>query len=138
MNKRAEPVDKIRYSRMTNQRLLILEYLQESQDHLTAERLFQEIKKKLPKISKGTVYRNLRILEKQGTVRRLDIGGGETLWEGNTLPHHHFLCSKCGRIIEINLADSWQIQERIEGKYKVKVEELQILAIGLCDFCLKH
>jgi len=138
MKKRAGTVDKIRYSRMTNQRLLILEFLQENKEHFTAEQLYQKIRGQLPKISKGTVYRNLKILEKEGAIARLDLGEGESRWEGNTLPHHHFVCTKCHRIIEINMADSWQIKERIEGKYRVKVEKYQILATGLCDFCLKH
>jgi Fur family transcriptional regulator, peroxide stress response regulator len=131
-------VDKIRYSRMTNQRLRILEYLQETKEHPTAEALYQTVRKELPKISKGTIYRNLKILEREGSVKKLEINDGQTHWDGNPNPHHHFVCKRCGRIIEINLADNWQIEERIEGKYGVKVDQSQLLVRGLCDFCLKH
>jgi len=135
--KRVSNVDK-HYTRMTNQRLVILEYLQETKDHPTAEKVYQKIKKHLPKISKATIYRNLNVLLKQKAISRLDLGERESRWEGHTDAHHHFLCTKCGRVIEVNLADIWQIQERLEGKYRIKVDDYQIVSKGLCDFCLKH
>jgi len=129
---------KERFTRMTNQRLVILEYLQESGKHLTVSQLYLAIKARLPKLSKATVYRNIKLLEEEGEVMSLDIGKKERLYEAGREPHHHFICSNCQRIIEINLADIWQIKERVENKYQVKLDSYQLIAKGKCDFCRRH
>ncbi len=129
---------KERFRRMTNQRLVILEHLQESDKHLTVSQLYSAIKPKLPKLSKATVYRNIKLLEEEGEVLSLDIGKKEKLYEAGRESHHHFVCSNCQRIIEINLADIWQIKERVESKYSVEVESYQLIARGKCDFCSRH
>ncbi len=129
---------KRKYTRMTNQKLQILEFIQETDKHPTAQEVYQEVRKKLPKISKATVYRNLKSLAEKGSIKKLDIGQKEIRWDGNANPHHHFICNKCDRIIEVNLADIWQIEERLEEKYSLKLEDYSIIARGLCDFCQRH
>jgi Fur family ferric uptake transcriptional regulator len=129
---------KERFTRMTNQRLLLLEHLQESKKHLTIDQLYSAVKPQLPKLSKATVYRNINLLEEEGLVQSLDIGKKEKLYEVASEPHHHFVCDNCNRIIEVNLADIWQIKERIERKYGVKVDSYQLIAKGKCDFCQRH
>lgn len=127
-----------RFTRMTNQRLVILEHLQESNEHLTVTQLYSAIKPQLPKLSKATVYRNLKLLEEEGEVLSLDIGEKEKRYEAGREPHHHFVCQNCRRILEVNLADIWQVKERIESKYQVKVDSYQLIARGKCDFCQRH
>jgi Fe2+ or Zn2+ uptake regulation protein len=122
---------------MTNQRLVILEHLQETDQHPTVEKIYRDVKTKLPKLSKATVYRNLNDLEKEGVVSKL-IVGKQSRWEAGGEPHHHFICNNCKRIIEVKLADIWQLKERIESKYNVEVDEYQLIAKGKCDFCERH
>lgn len=124
-------------SRMTNQRLEIISYLQSTTEHPTAEKIYYEVRKKLPKLSLGTVYRNLEILAEKGIVVKLDLGEDRDRYDADTKLHHHFICRQCRRIIDIIMPDVEQLKDRIEGQLNVRVEKTQILFNGLCEYCQK-
>jgi Fe2+ or Zn2+ uptake regulation protein len=88
-------------TRNTNQRLKILEYLRSVHCHPTAETVYEEVRKELPAISKGTVYRNLQLLTKQGKVMRLEVNK-EYRFDADCRCHQHFVCTGCGRIVDIH------------------------------------
>lgn len=87
--------------RMTNQRKVILEELKKHIDHPTADELYVQIRKVLPKISLGTVYRNLDQMSTNGTIAKIE-GSGQKRFDPNPLPHPHFRCIKCGSIEDIH------------------------------------
>lgn len=87
--------------RMTNQRKVILEELRKHVDHPTADEIYVEIRKVLPKVSLGTVYRNLEQMSEQGTILKIE-GTGQKRFDPNPLPHPHFRCVKCGSIEDIH------------------------------------
>ena len=124
-------------SRMTNQRLEIISFLQATKEHPTAEKIYFEVRKKLPKISAGTIYRNLEILEKKDLVKRLNFGEDKDRFDAERSEHHHFFCQRCHRVIEINLPDAYQLKERVESSEQVKVEDYDIIFKGECNFCAK-
>lgn len=89
----------------TIQRRTILEELRKVNCHPTAEELFQLVHLRLPRISLGTVYRNLAVLEGEGLVRRIDGHDRTVRYDGHTAPHSHLCCSVCGRVEDVLLTE---------------------------------
>jgi Fur family transcriptional regulator, ferric uptake regulator len=88
--------------RHSRQRQVILEELQKLTTHPTAVVLYQIVRQRLPKISLGTVYRNLDLLTRTGIIQKLEFGGEEARFDGNPTPHQHVRCVKCGRVDDIH------------------------------------
>jgi Fur family peroxide stress response transcriptional regulator len=85
--------------RLTEPRRLVLEVVRGTGAHPTAEAVHRQVRRRLPCVSLGTVYRNLRLLVAQGLVKELP--GPHARFDGNTSEHHHFTCLGCGRITDI-------------------------------------
>jgi Fe2+ or Zn2+ uptake regulation protein len=85
--------------RLTAPRQLVLEAVRGSDAHPTAETVHQMVRGRLPRVSLGTVYRNLRLLVGQGLVKELP--GPHTRFDCNLSDHHHFTCLACGRIADV-------------------------------------
>lgn len=90
------------FHRMTKQRKVILEELRNVDSHPTAVGLYELVRLKIPKISLGTVYRNLELLARLELINKLDFGGGEARFDGNVQRHDHVRCVKCGRLDDIH------------------------------------
>ena len=86
--------------RMTQQRSIILEELRKAAVHPTADEIYQLVRQRLPRVSLGTIYRNLELLAGQGTIRKIEYAGRKR-FEGNILPHQHAHCQKCGQVHDI-------------------------------------
>ena len=87
--------------RMTNQRRVILKELQKHVDHPTADELYMDVLKELPKVSLGTIYRNLEQMSGQGIILKIE-GAGQKRFDPNPLPHPHFRCTNCGALEDIH------------------------------------
>lgn len=90
----------LKYSR---QREVIKDFLCTRKDHPTADVVYMNVRQEYPNISLGTVYRNLTLLSEIGEIRRLRVGDGVDHFDADTSPHHHFICSHCGRIIDLKM-----------------------------------
>jgi Fur family transcriptional regulator, ferric uptake regulator len=90
------------FQRNTKQRQVILEELQKIKTHPTAVGLYKLVSCRLPKISLGTVYRNLDLLAKAGIIQKLEFGSEEARFDGNLTPHDHIRCVKCGKVDDIH------------------------------------
>ena len=88
--------------RHSRQREVILEELQKLTSHPTAVGLYQIVRQRLPKVSLGTVYRNLDLLTRTGIIQKLEFGSEEARFDGNLTPHDHVRCVKCGRVDDIH------------------------------------
>jgi len=88
------------FQRNTRQRQVILEELQRAASHPTAVGLFGLVRRRLPKISLGTVYRNLELLVRMGAVQKLEFEG-EARFDGNVERHDHLRCVGCGRVDDL-------------------------------------
>ena len=82
----------MKYSR---QRECIRDFLIHRIDHPTAETIYMNVRETFPKISLGTVYRNLSLLSELGEIQKISTGIGPDRFDGNTAPHYHFICQKC-------------------------------------------
>ena len=87
--------------RLTEQRRIILEELKKHVDHPGADELYHEARKLIPRISLGTVYRNLELLSESGVIQKLKYGNGQKRFDPNPQPHCHFRCAKCGSIEDL-------------------------------------
>jgi len=86
--------------RLTGPRRVVLEVVRATESHPTAELVHRMVRRRLPRVSLGTVYRNLRLLVAQGLVNELP--GPHARFDGNTSDHHHFTCLLCGRIVDVD------------------------------------
>lgn len=116
--------------RITNQKKIILEYLKSVKIHPSAEMVYQAVKKKLPQISLGTVYRILNTLKEKGEI--LEIPSEVSRYDGNTLPHIHFICEKCANIFDIY--DKCQFLKYKKTKVG-KIKSYQVYFYGQCKNC---
>jgi len=87
--------------RMTRTRLDILRVLQDRHDHPTIQKLFEVVRARFPRLSKFTIYRAMNAMEAAGMVRRIGVWKGSVRYDGNLSSHAHFLCIKCGRIVDV-------------------------------------
>lgn len=87
--------------RMTHQREIILEELNKSRTHPTADDLYGMVRTRLPRISLATVYRNLEQMSEAGLVRKLVFSGCQNRFDGVVKSHHHIRCRKCGKVADI-------------------------------------
>lgn len=121
--------------RMTRQRRVILEELNRLQTHPTADELYNIVRVELPRISLGTVYRNLDTMTKAGLIRKLDIGGSQRRYDGIEEPHDHIRCLECGKVEDICVPSAKDL-EKFTGElsgYQVKGHRLEF--VGLCPDC---
>ncbi len=86
---------------MTSQRRAILEEVRKLKLHLTADEVYELVRKELPRISLSTVYRNLEKMADVGIIARLELSGSQRQYDWNTENHHHARCLRCGLIRDV-------------------------------------
>lgn len=122
-------------TRMTNQRSSILEELRSLKSHPTADELYIAVRRRLPRISLGTVYRNLQILSKQGVIRTLPNPRGQRRFDGDTAEHYHVRCVKCGRVADLPGRPVVHFEREREGKTDFRILGFKIELLGICPDC---
>ncbi len=88
-------------SRMTKQRKVILEELRKVTSHPTADEIYDMVRQRLPRISLGTVYRNLDVLAEHGEILKLESAGSQKRFDANMMPHAHIRCVHCGKVGDV-------------------------------------
>lgn len=124
-------------TRQTCQRAAVLNYLKDTRTHPPAKIIYREIKKKLPQVSRATVYRNLRILQQQGKVKAVEVAGTARFESLSHEPHHHFICTLCQNISDIHVK---KLNEKILPLVKkqhptLRAESAVVLLAGVCKNC---
>jgi Fur family ferric uptake transcriptional regulator len=104
-------------------------------DHPTAEWVFRRARKRLPRISLGTVYRNLKALAGQGLIREIHAGDQPARFDGNTGHHHHVRCLACGRVNDLPLSIDVRREEAAARALNYRVLGHQVEVQGLCPGC---
>ncbi|MBN1621729.1 MAG: transcriptional repressor [Endomicrobiales bacterium] len=121
--------------RPTYQRMKILEYLEKNQNHPTVDMIYRYLLKEIPTISKTTVYNTLTMLFEKGLVSCLNITGTESRFDCYTGNHHHFLCEKCGNIIDLDVKCPIADKKKFQGHV---IKELHGYFKGICKKCLEN
>ncbi len=123
--------------RMTNQRELILQELQKSRKHLSADELYERVKKIMPRISLATVYRNLETLSEAGIIGKLEISGRQKRFDYDVSDHDHIHCIQCDRVDNIRLDRDGVQPPSVESSKGYTVAGFRVEFAGLCPVCRK-
>ncbi|MEW5909035.1 MAG: transcriptional repressor [Thermodesulfobacteriota bacterium] len=124
--------------RITRQRKLILEILRKMKTHLSADELYDAVRVILPKISLGTVYRNLEILSELGQIQKLELGGATRRYDWNTDKHYHIRCVECGRVDDAPVAPLQQIENDLYGATVFTIIGHRLEFTGFCPKCSQN
>lgn len=128
---------KDRKFRITRQRQLILEEIKKTDSHPTADQLYQRVRRRLPRISLGTIYRNLEILSEKGLIQKLELGGTQRRYDSEARNHYHIRCIYCDEVKDMPikpLTDFDKIFSNISD-YQILGHRLEFL--GICPRCNK-
>lgn len=119
----------------TRQKEAILRLLVNTVSHPTADSIYEEVKKEIPNISLGTVYRNLRQMKERGEIVELNSHGHMSRFDGKSSPHYHFICDRCGVVFDIDEPVDNELNKRISEKTGFLVEQHCLEFRGLCRKC---
>jgi Fe2+ or Zn2+ uptake regulation protein len=123
--------------RLTNPRRVVLEVVRGTESHPTAAGVHRAVRRRLPRVSLGTVYRNLRLLVAEGLVQELP--GPHARFDGNLAEHHHFTCLGCGRMADVagpvTEPHSRALRARVAAEGGFSVTHHRIEFYGRCPAC---
>ena len=122
-----------KYSR---QRECILKNLQSRRDHPTADMVYESVQVEEPNISLGTVYRNLSFLAENGQILKISTGIGPDHFDGFTETHNHFVCRKCGRVLDLDYVADEKIMADASKNFNGEIEGYDLQFYGTCEDCL--
>lgn len=123
------------FVRKTKQREVILDVLRNTDCHPTADWIYQEVRKELPNISLGTVYRNLRCLTEMGEALELCYGSTYSRFDGNPEPHYHFVCEKCGQVYDMGMTVMRDLEKLAAADTGFTVTDHRLEFYGICSAC---
>jgi len=117
----------------TYQRLAILRYIYDNRIHPTVDMIYDDLLRKIPTISKTTIYNTLEMYIKKGLVAPIVITGTETRYDTSEGSHHHFVCERCNRIIDVEMKCSLGGRRSVNGHL---IKEIHCYLEGVCRDCL--
>jgi Fur family ferric uptake transcriptional regulator len=123
---------------MSHQRRLILEELRSRCAHPSADEVYDWVRVRLPRISLGTVYRNLDILAELGEIKKLELSGTVKRFDGRLDHHYHIRCTCCDRVDDAPLAPRVDIERELVGETPYKIIGHRLEFIGLCPICARE
>jgi Fe2+ or Zn2+ uptake regulation protein len=124
--------------RMTRQRKVILEELNKLMTHPSAEEIYEVVRERLPRISLGTVYRNLETLSELGEITKLEFGGTIKRFDPDPEEHYHIRCSLCDRVVDAPMAQLERIEDKLSEETEFKIIGHRLEFYGLCPACAEH
>jgi Fe2+ or Zn2+ uptake regulation protein len=123
--------------RQTRQRRLVYETVAETVSHPTAEWVYERVRRRMPRVSLGTVYRNLQLLVSEGLLRSR-TRGRITRYDADLAPHDHFSCRRCGLLLDLERAPRAFSEERQLRARGHEIEERILEFVGICRDCRHH
>ena len=122
---------------LTKQREVVLQVIRNACEHLTANEVFSAAKEKLPSISFATVYNSLRYLKDAGHIAEIQFGNGASRFDRGTHRHDHAICTKCGKLVDIEMEHPRKLMALAAKYSKFKPESLEFTLRGICPECNK-
>lgn len=122
--------------RNTRQKALIYETVQEHHDHPSADAIYNSVRKKDGRVSKGTVYRNLNELSQSGRVNQLKTPGSDR-FDLRLDNHYHILCIRCNSVIDVDIDYDSSLDEKAEDLSGYIINKHRLLFEGICPKCQK-
>lgn len=121
--------------RQSRQRDVVLAAVRSTMDHPTADWVFKEARRRLPRISLGTVYRNLKQLAQVGLIREIHSGGQQARFDGNTGRHYHIRCVGCGRVNDLPMSIDLRLEQEAGRAMNYRILGHEVEVHGLCPLC---
>ena len=122
---------------LTKQRQAVLQVIQESEEHLTANEVFEYSRRILPGISFATVYNSLRYLKQEGLIGEVRFGTDAARYDRTLTRHDHAICNHCGKLIDLDLPVPDELVRKGEKLSKFKAESIEVVLRGTCPDCYK-
>ncbi|MBC7899427.1 MAG: transcriptional repressor [Saprospiraceae bacterium] len=123
---------------LTKQRHSVLRVIRESDRHLTANEVFEDARRLLPGISFATVYNSLRYLKNEGLIGEIRLGTDANLYDRKLTRHDHAICTKCGKLVDIEMEHPQELVNRAASIAKFRPESLEFTLRGVCPDCLER
>ena len=120
---------------LTKQRETVLRVIRESDTHLTANEVFDDARRFLPGISFATVYNSLNYLKKEGLIGEIKLGTDANLYDRKLTRHDHAICSRCGKLVDLELSIPKKLLEEAANLSQFKPETIELTLRGLCPEC---
>lgn len=122
--------------RWTAQRAAVLRVLRaEPEEHPDAHAIYQAVRRVLPQVSLGTIYRTLTVLTEAGLIRELEYGSAISRYEAVDRPHYNIICSECGRIGNIHGSPFVDLNDRVAARTPFEVLGHRLEFFGRCPEC---
>ena len=121
--------------RLTTQRQIILEELIKVKNHPTACDLYDMVRKRLPRIGLGTVYRNLDLMADNGMIMKLEVGGTKKRFDAVTKPHYHLRCSCCGKVEDMDVPVTDNLVKAAAKSCLYQIHGHRVEFTGVCPDC---
>lgn len=124
--------------RITPQRVMILSIIEHSDEHISAENIYDHIIEKYPGINISTVYRALELLKQLGLIYEIDLGGGSVGYhpEGKG-HHHHLICRECGSVTDVSESVVFSVKAILMQAFDFDADLRHMAINGLCGKCRK-
>jgi Fur family ferric uptake transcriptional regulator len=122
-------------TRMTRQRRVILEEIRKINNHPAADEIYERVRKRLPRISLGTVYRNLDVLCELGEIQRLELSGAMKRYDGIPKKDYHIRCVGCDRVDDAPIAPLNALEDDLYGTTVYEIIGHNLEFTGLCPRC---
>lgn len=129
-------LSKERGLKLTPQRMVIFRILSEANQHITVDEVYQRAKVEHPMLSLATVYRNMEQMVESELLRHLDLGGSSMRYDTNLEQHHHFVCTRCGKVSDVYIDNvQYTIDSNRSLLGKAKINSLDLHLQGICEEC---
>ena len=115
----------------------MLELLGRTEIHPTADWLYHKLKNEFPRLSLGTVYRNLNVLVEQKLIQKLPYGSTHDRYEIIKKPHYHLVCEACGCVQDFNMPHYAEINKLAQEMSSFNISRHRIDFFGICEKCQK-
>jgi Fe2+ or Zn2+ uptake regulation protein len=122
---------------LTKQREVVLQVIRDAEEHLTANEVFVNAKLLLPSISFATVYNSLRFLKEAGHIAEIQFGNGASRFDRMTHRHDHAICTKCGKLVDIEMEHPKELVKMAAKYSNFKPESLEFTLRGICPECMR-
>lgn len=124
--------------RETRQRALIYSIVASTETHPTADWIYERARERMPRLSLGTVYRNLQRLAAEGRIRAIDAWGKTTRWDADLSAHYHFVCTSCGAIRDVPKPEGEDVRlARLFPLPGFSITGHRVELEGLCASCTR-
>ncbi len=121
--------------RLTTQRQIILEELAKVKTHPTASELYDMVRKRLPRIGLGTVYRNLELMADNGLILKIEVGGTQKRFDATTETHYHIRCSDCGKVDDLDIPVINELVTEAAKSTAYQIMGHHVEFTGICSEC---